>query len=492
MSRPLLLLNLVLLSCYAATVVHAAEPLVPKPAQLGIRKPPPPIPPPPAPALPPRDPNEVDWRGLGDGPKKKPTAHDSAVSDLIRNAPYRVSVATSDGIKLSLTNALTLERRKVFEGPSVAAFGFSPDGAWLYVITLDGELFAIEPDSATVEPIGKLPLAPEQVAVELVGGGSLQEHEFTVWLAKGPAPATGTCPTWREPQRVRVTHRPHAKGAAIAPAQPGWAEPPEATRSNPMSPSTRYRAHVEGGSLTASACFGGGQFKLNRTALPTNVTDLQWMRDSDGVVASFARKPTNGCRQRPGIRVWRQENRPGVSGWREWTTPDNLDIARPDTHAGPQWAPDGMRLVGVEPRGVVLIEPSPRFRGQVALIAPPSKLWPKFRPGVRPLPASAPPAQRHAELLLEQGDIDAAAKLLRGVKESEAPTLFAHLKKLEEVRLRRAEELQLDVAELRSDKTQRAAPKPPVEAPSVPLPRPTTPDAGLAKPATASTAPGSQ
>jgi hypothetical protein len=126
----------------------------------------------------------------------------------------------------------------------------------------------------------------------------------------------------------------------------------------------------------------------------------------------------------------------------------------------------------VEPRGVVLVEPSPRFRGPLALIAPPSKLWPKFRPGVRSLPASAQPAQRHAELLLEQGDLDGATKLLRGVKESDAKALFVRLKKLEEVRLRRSEELQLDVAELRSDKSQHSAPKPAV---AVPLPVAQTP-----------------
>ena len=487
MLRQLTRMNLVIAACCLAAPTAFGQPIVPKPS---VPKPTTaPAPGQPVRPMPPHDPNEIDWRGLGEGPRKKAGGHDTAVSDLIRNAPYRVEVATSDGIKLSLTNALTLERRRVFDGPTVAGYGFAPDGAWLYVVTNDGDLFAVEPDTAAVEKLGKLPLAAEQVVVELVGGGSAAQHEFTLWLAKGPTPATGTCPSWRDPQRVHVRHTPGARGSAIAPPQPGWAEPPEAGRSNPTSPNTKYRAQIDNGALAAVARFGGGQFKLNRTALPGNITDLQWMRDSDGVVATFPRKPVNGCRQRPGIRVWRDDNRPGAVGWQEWTTPENLDIARPDVHGGMQWAPDGMRLIGVEPRGVVLVEPSPRFRGQVALIAPPSKLWPKFRPGVRSLPATAAPAYRHAELLLEQGDIDGAAKLLKGVKEGEAKALLVRVKKLEEVRLRRSEELQLDLADLRSDKSQHAAPKPPtVVVPPVTLPTAATPSA-LPKPVTPAVAP---
>ncbi len=485
MLRPQIQLMLVI-SCGWLMVAPAfAQPVLPKPAPTAPGQP--------VRQLPPRDPNEIDWRGLGEGPKKKLVGHDSAVADLIRNAPYRVEVATSDGVKLSLTNALTLERRRVFDGPTVAAFGFAPDGAWLYVVTNEGELFAVEPDTAAVEKLGKLPLAAEQVVVELVGGGSATQHEFTLWLAKGPAPATGTCPGWRDLQRVHVRHTPGARGSAIAPPQAGWSEPPEAGRTNPTSPNTKYRAQIDGGALLAVARFGGGQFKLNRAALPNNITDLQWMRDSDGVVASFVRKPASGCRQRPGIRVWRDDNRSGAVGWQEWTTPETLDIARPDVHAGLQWAPDGMRLLGVEPRGVVLVEPSPRFRGTVALIAPPSKLWPKFRPGVRSLPANAAPAFRHAELLLEQGDVDGAAKLLRGAKESDAKALLQRLKKLEDVRLRRSEELQLDLADLRSDKAQKSPPKPPVPvAAPVPPPAPVTPTQPLAQPVTPAAAAGSQ
>lgn len=476
MSRLVPSLKLVLTGTCLVTAVAVAQPVVPKPlAQPAKPAQPAAKPGLPAPA---RDPNEVDWRGLGEGPKKKPAGHDTGVADLIRNAPYRVEVATTDGVKLSLTNALTLERRRVFDGPTVAGFGFAPDGAWLYVVTADGELFAVEPDSAAVEKLGKVALAPDQVIVDVVGGGSLTQHEFTLWLAKGAAPAAGTCPTWREPTRVHVRHTPGARGAAVAPAQAGWAEAPDASRTNPTSPNTKYRAQIDGGTLIAAARFGGGQFKLSRTALPNNVTDLQWMRDSDGVVASYPRKPTNGCRQRPGIRVWRDDNRPNAVGWQEWTTPENLDITRPDIRGGLQWAPDGMRLLAVDSRGVVLVEPSPRFRGVVALIAPPSKLWPKFRPGVRSQPASAAPAHRHAELLLEQGDLDGAAKLLRGVKESEAKALLARLKKLEDVRARRAEEFQLDLADLRSDKSQKSPPKPPVAVvPVVPLPITTTPTA---------------
>ncbi len=492
MFRLLSVNHLVMSASCLLSAIALAQPVVPRPAQPQAKPPVPTTPGQPVRPMPAHDPNEIDWRGLGEGPKKKAGGHDSAVSDLIRNAPYRVEVATTDGVKLSLTNALTLERRRVFDGPTVAGFGFAPDGAWLYVVTNDGDLFAVEPDSAAVEKIGKLPLAAEQVIVELVGGGSITQHEFTLWLAKGPGPAVGTCPGWRDMTRVHVRHTPGTRGAAIAAAQPGWAEPPEAGRTNPTSPNTKYRAQIDGGALYAAARFGGGQFKLNRTALPNNIADLQWMRDSDGVVATFPRKAASGCRQRPGVRVWRDDNRQGATGWQEWTAPENLDIAWPDVHAGLQWAPDGMRLLGADPRGVVIVEPSPRFRGPIALIAPPSKLWPKFRPGVRSLPASAAPAYRHAELLLEQGDIDGAAKLLRGVKESDAKALVQRLKKLEDVRARRSEELQLDLADLRSDKSQRSPPKPPVVVAPVALPTAVTPTPALPQTATPAAAAGTQ
>ena len=468
----------------AAAVLAApgvlAQPLMPRPLPRAEPSPGAPRPSPPPRPLAPPDPNEVDWRGLGDAPKKK-TPHDDAVAALIRNAPYRVEVATSDGVKVSLSNALTLERRRVFDGPNTAAFGFSPDGAWLYVATASGELFAVDPDSAAQERLGKVPLAAEQSVVEIVGAGGATQQEFTVLLGTRTVPSQGPCPTWRDPQRLHVRHSAGTKAVAMTAAQPGWAEPPEANRTAPTSPNTKYRAAVRGAALVAEARFGGGDFRLSRTALPNHLQDLQWMRDSAGVVATFARKATGTCRQRPGLRVWRDDPKPGAVGWQEWTLPDAIEVARPDLRTGLQWASDGMRLLGVEARGVVLIEPAPRFRGTVALIAPPSTIWPKFRPGVRPLTASAPPALRHAEILLEQGDLDAAARKLRLVKETEARALTQRLKKLEEVRQRRAEEWNLDLAELRSDKTQHGPPRPPqppLPAPApmpAPLPQPVTP-----------------
>lgn len=438
--------------------------------------------PPTRPVAPPQ-PGEIDWRGLGDGSKKK-TPHDANVAAIIRNAPYRVEVATSDGKKLSLTNAFTLERRRIFDGPTVAAYGFSPDGAWLYVVTETGQLFAIEPDLATVEKLGTLQKTPEQVIVDLQGAGNTGQLDFQVLLAKGKPPEVGTCPTWTEPTRVRVRREAMAKGNAKLETLTGWPETKTA-HSSAISPNTKYRAQIHDGSLTASARFGGGEFKLNRTVVPGNVLDLQWMRDSDGLVALLPRKPASGCKQRPGIRVWRDDDKPGAVGWQEWTAPEALELVRPDVHAGLDWAPDGMRLLGVMPQGVVVVEPAPRFRGNLSLIAPPQKLWPKFRPGQRALPASAPPAQRHAELLMEQGDLDATRKLLKGVNENDAKPLFARLRKLEEVRQRRAEELLLDSAELRSDKSQHSVVKPvtppqpptPTEAQPVTLPQNLTPTA---------------
>lgn len=428
----------------------------------------------PKPAGPQVKPGEVDWRGISDTPRKKPTAgSDGGVGALVRNAPYRLEVASSDGQKLTLTNALTLERRRLVDG-AVAGYAFSADGAWLYVVTGEGELLAVEPETAAIDKLGKLALSADQVVVEVTAAGSATQHDVSIWVAKGTAPALGTCPTWREPARIRAKRDATKKGAAKLSTEAGWPEQGKGGHLASISPNTKYRAQAGDGGLTATARFGGGEWKLNRSALPAGIHELQWMRDSDGLVAVYGRKPEPGCKQRPGVRVWRDDDRPNPPpGWQEWTAPESVQLARPDLKSTLDWAPDGMRLLGVDPRGVVMVEPAPRFRGVVAVIAPATRLWPKFRPGQRALPASAPPHLRHAEILMELGDLDAAGKLLKAAKETDAPGLWTRWRKLEEVRKRRAEEMRVDIAELRSDKSQHSTPKP---LPTTVEPAATTPD----------------
>ena len=205
---------------------------------------------------------------------------------------------------------------------------------------------------------------------------------------------------------------------------------------------------------------------MNRTPLPPETNYVQWQRDSQGVVALWPRKARGTCRHLLGMRAWR--NSPGKeSGWAEWTLPERVELVRGDLARAPEWTPDGMRLLGVEPRGVVLVEPAPRHRGPLALVAPPSSVWPRVRPGVRPLPTTVGGQLRLTELLLEQGDIDAADKQLAIAGKSggaEVDRLRKRLAHLQETRQRRAEELRASVEELRSDK-----------APPAPLPQPTTP-----------------
>ena len=467
MRHPRLRLLTVLVCAGALSSPVAADPVLPKPVAPAAPKlptqPPKPVVPGAKPATPTAQPKpgEVDWRGLSDAPKKKPTGSDAGgVGALIRNAPYRVEVASSDGQKLTLTNAFTLERRRVLDG-AVAGYAFSADGAWLYVVTGAGDLLAIEPDTAGVDKLGKIALGPDQVVVDVTAGGSATQHDVWVWLAKGAAPAVGTCPSWREPTRIHAKRDATVKGPAKLATEAGWPESGKGGHLSSVSPNTKYRAQLGDGGLTATARFGGGEWKLNRSAIPGGVTDLTWMRDSDGLVATFARKVAPGCKQRPGVRVWRDDDRPNPPpGWQEWTSPDGLELARADLKSGLEWAPDGMRLLGVDARGVVVVEPAPRFRGVLAVVAPPSRLWPKFRPGQRALPASAPSPLRHAEILMELGDLDAAWKLLKVAKEAEAPALWARWRKLDEVRKRRAEEMRVDIAELRSDKSQHSTPKP--------------------------------
>jgi hypothetical protein len=479
------LLPAVVAACFPFTVL-AQGPLVPKPVaprpagakpvappstvgagQASGQRPPPPQ----------TKPGEVDWRGLEEG-KKPGKPAESPVTALVQNAPYRIEIATTDGRKVSLTNAFTLERRRIYEAEGIAGLAFSPDGHWLYVATNRGGVVAVQADSAQVVPVATLQLQPGEAIVELAGAGGVAAIDLTVVLGQGPV-QPAVCPPWQQLRRARLKRDP--VGAAVA--KPVWADGglPDNVPSKLAAgaPNTRFTVSVQSGNLQVRGQFGNGDWRMNRTPLPADVSYVQWQRDSQGVVALWPRKTRGGCKRLWGLRAWR--NSPGKEqGWVEWTLPEQVDLIRGDLARPAEWTPDGMRLIGVEPRGVVLIEPAPRHRGPVALVAPPSTVWPRVRPGVRPVPATVSGNLRLLELLLEQGDLDAAAKHLAIVGKAggaEVDRLRKRLAHLEETRQRRVDELRATLEELRSDK-----------APPVALPQassPTQPANSLTQPAPA-------
>lgn len=467
------------LSALTCTSLALAQPVVPRPAgprpatavAPGVRPPPPP---------PVAKPGEPDWRGIGEEgkPKKKPT---SAVSDMVKNAPYRIEVVTASADKILITNAFTLERRRVFEAPGIAAVAFSPDGTWVYVAQATGEMTAVNADRANTESMGKLTLGPGEVVVELIGLGGAEELAATVLVGVGPAAAPLSCGQWKAERRVVVHKAPGAKGPGRQEAKDGWPDLTSARRTAAVSPNTKYRLAIAGGGLTAAGRFGSGDQRIHRSPVPVAANDLEWMRDSLGVAVSWPRKAQAGCGHRIGMRFYRRPTQASAApGWDEWNLPDNVEVVRGDLPGqSPPWTPDGMRLVAVDPRGVVLIEPAPRFRGQLALIAPASSVWPKVRPGVRPLASSAPGALRLAELLMEQGDLDQASQQLAGAPAgAETSRLKTRLNALVETRTRRAQELQVDGRELRSDRSGPPQPPTPPPQPSTPVqPLPEPPDA---------------
>lgn len=477
-----------LMTLALALPLHAQEPIVPRPVQPKAPMPAPrpavpaqkpavpgqrPAIPGPKPAPPATPPGEVDWRGLEEGHK---TGHHAAspVTALIKNAPYRVEIATTDGAKVSITNAFTLERRRVYEAPAILGLAFSPDGAWLYVVNGAGEVLAVDVDSARTQPLGKVALKAGEVVVDVVGAGSMEAPDATVLLGQGPEPVLGQCGAWTGPRRARLHRDPTVKSPGKPEWKDGWPDDASTPRLAAVSPNTKYRVTIQGGNLLAAGRFGGGDFKLNRTQVPGNVTDLDWMRDSEGLVATWPRRAQGTCRHLLGLRAWRHPGEKSKeSGWNEWTLSETVEVVRGDLPRAVQWAPDGMRLMGVDARGVLLIEPAPRFRGPLALVAPASKLWPKLRPGVRALASTAGGALRLTELLMEQGDLDAARKQLALDGAAGGPDvqrLQQRLAKLEEVRLRRAEELHLDLNELRSQKMARPKPAEPQPSPQATLP----------------------
>ncbi len=448
-----------------------AQPVVPTPAgqKTGQPKPVVPIG---KPAPPQAAPGEIDWRGLDEDARRKQRASVGTIAPLVKNAPYRIEVASADATKISITNAFTLERRRLLEAPIVHGFAFSKDGAWLYAVhanvALKLELSAVDVDTAKVNPFGTLDLQANEVVVDVLGDGSLTNYDVTLLIGAGAAPNTSGCGTWTGQRRVRIRKDPAGKALAKMEARAGWPDTAAGGNLGSTAPNTKYRIGLANGSLLAFGRFGGGDLKLNRSAVPAGVFHLEWMGDSDGVAALYPRQAAAHCVQHVGVRAYRRGDGK-TPGWAEWTLPDPIDIARRDLARRPDWTPDLMRLIGVEPRGIVLIEPAPRFRGQVALIAPPSTLWPLVRPGARPLATTASGGLRMAELLMEQGDLDTAQKTLAKDGKAGGPDvnkLQARLKKLLEVRQRRAQELQLDVRDLRSDKSGPPQPAKPVAKPA--------------------------
>ncbi|MBM4344206.1 MAG: hypothetical protein FJ100_12630 [Deltaproteobacteria bacterium] len=377
--------------------------------------------------------------------------------------PYRLEVATSDGSKVLVTDMLTLERRRVHEAPGLAALAFSPGGQWLYAVGAQGLVTAIDPDKAKASQVAQVAIKPGEAVVDVVGLGPLDQWAVAVVVATGIPSPTGRCTAWRNPRRVVVRKAIDGREPAVVESKDGWPDDQRVPRLAAISPNTRYRAQVMGPVIQNEGRFGAASGQITRTALPTGVFALQWMHDSAGLGVVHAKKPLNGCMARSGLRVLRDDG-PAKPGWDEWNLPDAVELVRGDQ---PWLAPlptdDAMHWVGVEARGVVLVEPVPRFRGKLALVAPPSALWPKVRPGTRPQASLVGGPARLTELLMETGDLDAAEDELARLEGRTPPAAIAKLRarldKLVDVRGRRAAELGVALDEMRSKKGL-PAPKP--------------------------------
>ncbi|MBI5610115.1 MAG: hypothetical protein HY902_14665 [Deltaproteobacteria bacterium] len=414
---------------------------------------------------------------LAAAPAGAEPARSDATARLIQTAPYKLEVASSDGNKVLITNAFTLERRRLWERPGVAALAFSPDGVWLYAVTSSGEAVAIDPDAGKVVPLGKLPIQAGEQVVDAVGIGPTDQFGLAAILAKpqGPVAARG-CSTWTVPRRV-VLHRAFDGTAPRLEAREGWPDDQRTPRTRAVSPNTKTKVSIAGPALQAEAQFGAGGTTISKTALPVGAFQIDWMRDSQGLALHYPKRAEAACKFRVGTRFYRQEG-----GWTEWNLPDGVDTVRGDQPwPTPAAAPDGMRWLGTSVRGVELIEPLPRFRGKVALIAPPSSAWPKLRPGVRALPSLVGGPLRLAELWLETGDLDQAGVEIDRAEKTAAPAAVAKLRgrlqKLIEVRARRAQELALPLVDLRSNK----------QAPAAATTGPTAPDDDAVEPPAAPT-----
>lgn len=427
--------------------------------------------------------DEVDWRGIerldDDGRttlRKDDRPPPSPVTTLVRNAPYRVEVVTTNGKKVLISNALTLERRRILLAEAILAYAFSPDGAWLYVAQrprpdADAELVAVDPRTARVERLGGLQLAKGEVVVHLEPHGNAEVLHAIAVIGQGPAPAvSGPCGTWRKQRRVRLK-RPAAGGKVRRLEHDGPPEGHMGHRHKTTSPNTKRRAVLEAGRVRVLGRFGGKGKTLADERAPGGAAHLSWMQDSEGLLV-FARDRADGCRHRLAVSALREpEPQPDSrrrARWRRLDGPDGVQVMRGALPSEePQVTPDGMRLVGVAADGkVVLLEPWPRFdpgapsptpgdakdgRIPATAIAPATTLWPVVRPGVRPLGGPQGPL-RHAALLIEQGQLDAGAAQLEALAkrhagqpgvDKAAAQLRARLAKLRRVYARRVPELGL-------------------------------------------------
>jgi len=425
---------------------------------------------------------EVDWRGLNrldeDGKridKDKPPP--SPVTALVQNAPYRIHVASSNGEKVTITDAFTLERRRVFAGGPILGYSFSSDGHWLYVVHGKGLVKAVDVRTARARPLGQARLRAGESVVEVRGHGNRQRPYVTVVIGKGAAASPGgACRSIRVKRRLRLQQRPGKPIQRIVQAGPH--ELKRRLRRRGTSPNTRMLVELDG-NLMSRARLGSRPGRLNGSSLPPRSAGIVWMRDSRGLFVLAHRRARRGCRYRLTLRSFRQpqNQRPSWKRQHDWTTwslPADVEIVRGDqSHEDPQWAPDGMRMIGHSPAGVVLIEPSPRFRDHVSVIAPPSKLWPVVRPGVRSL-ATGVGSLRMAEILLEQGDLDAAIVAMKAPskpdqappKAGEIARLKKRLNKLQSVRARRAKEFGVPLATLRSGEEPGAQTAPQAATPT--------------------------
>lgn len=364
---------------------------------------------------------------------------------LFQRASGRVEVASSDGTQVLITNAFTLERRKVAELPQVVSLAFAPDGSQLHAVTATGAWHAIDPDKATVRLLGNLPLQDGEVVVHSEGATVAGGDALIVHVHSGPALVLGQCAD----AGLRVLQVQRVGSGAVS----GQPHNPKARpqRLAAGSPNTRYSAAVQGSNLTLSGHFGAGSGKANTSPVPAGLFRISWLRDSSGLTGLFSRPGKEACKHRLGSRFWLR----GSGGWQEWTVPDDAELVRGDiADVEPELAADNQRLIAWTADGIYLAEPVVRFRGHLAKIAPPSVVLPRVRPGLRPLATRLQGFGRLVEHIAEMGDLDLAEAQLATLPPTDKQriSLSARVAKLREVRARRAKEWQLAESELRSDK----------------------------------------
>lgn len=417
---------------------------------------------------------EVDWRGLyrmdenGHTIKRAVARPPNPIRELAQGAPYRVHVASSDGKKITITDAYTLERWRVFTAADVRGYAFSNDGHWLYVVHDAGIVTSVAVPTAKAHVMTTVKLAEGEQVIEVIGHGTVGHRFVTVVVGVGPRPLVGApCAGWTRVRRFRVRQKSGWDKATTV-IERGNHELRRSMRRKRTSPNTRYEV-ILGASLTLNNRIGGGSVgRLNKSALPRDSIGVHWMRDSRGVVVKNRRPPSAGCRYHLGIVSFRQPESQRSAwrrqrDWTAWAVPDDVDLVRGDlAHEDLQWAPDEMRLIGVRAGLVVLVEPAARHRGHVAVVAPATALWPAVRPGVRGL-ASGTGSLRHAEILAEQGDLASATRqLAEAAARAPAPAAAAvarlrkRLKALGAVRARRAGELGLSGGEPQPDRVPPA------------------------------------